>query len=114
MKRNAALQTPVRLSAGPPATERDAFRRLEAVRTFDQLVTWSHDLRASNLLDLRGFSPEVRFWGCLWPGEVPPQAVPAGEGFRLPNGEVVKYVGDWQHGQWHRLAAAWEPAEVAA
>lgn len=99
---------PLTAPIGPPATARDALRRLEAVRNFDDLVSWSHELRRSGLLGEDGYTLEVvRFWGRLWPGEVPPQAFsPDGRNVRLPSGETVQYLGDWQHGQWRLRAAA--------
>lgn len=103
-KRNAPLRTPVRLPIGPPATARDALRRLEGLRTFDELVTWSHELRLSGLLGEDGYTNDlVRFWGRVCPSEVPPQAVETHGVVHLPSGEQVRYVGDWKHGQWQLL-----------
>lgn len=99
---------PLDAPIGPPPTARDALRRLEAVRNFDDLVRWSHELRRSGLLGEDGFTLEVvRYWGRLWPGEVPPQAYsPDGRDVRLPSGEVVSYTGNWQYGQWRLQASA--------
>jgi hypothetical protein len=108
------MASPRVIPTGPPATARDALRRLEAVRTFDGLVQWSHDLRRSGLLGEDGYTNDlVKFWGRVWPGEVPPQAVSRDLGrqtVQLPSGERVEYIGGWKHGQWRRL----EPLSEAA
>jgi hypothetical protein len=98
----ATLTTP----REPPATAHDALKRLEGIRTFQELVAWSHALRSSGLLGEDGYTNDVvRYWGRVWPGEVPPQAFsPDGREVRLPSGERAEYVGDWEHGQWRLLA----------
>jgi len=110
VKRNKRLRTSV--PTGPPATARDALRRLEAVRTFAELVQWSHDLRRSDLLGEDGYTNDlVRFWGRVCPSEVPPQAFSPNErDVYLPSGERAEYVGDWEHGQWKLLAQLEEAA----
>lgn len=97
---------------GAPATARDALRRLEAVRTFAELVQWSHELRRSGLLGADGYTRDVvAYWGRLWPGEIPPQGICKDwVHVCLPSGECVRYVGGWQHGQWRLIT----PARAAA
>lgn len=116
VKRKEAERTPVRppvtIATGAPPTARDALRRLESVRTFNELVRWSHELRASGLLGEDGYTNDVvRYWGRLWPGEVPPQGFSQdGQTVRLPSGELVQWVGDWVHGQWRLCAPSPTPA----
>jgi hypothetical protein len=120
VKRNEGIRTsvrpPVTMATGAPPTARDALRRLEAVRTFNELVRWSHELRSSGLLGEDGFTNDVvPYWGRVWPGEVPPQAFSLdGQTARLPSGELVQWVGDWVHGQWRLCAPAPAPARERA
>lgn len=98
----------------PPVTAEDAMKRLEAVRSYEQLVRWAHELRESDLLGEDGYTNDlVRYWGRLCPGEVPPQAVAlGGREIRLPTGECCEWSGDWKFGQW-KLRAQVELPEAA-